>query len=332
MAGLRQMVEGDYYLSQPGLAIQGASAAWKAMKPTLSTGFSALNFIYELKDFKKYFEKRKKPKKPKTSLVQKAAETHLETSFGILPFISDCKKIYDILKNLKIRVARFLSKAEALQNRRHFRRLCEPSDSIMLRTIFGTGTIGGLQNLRFEIRPSLKSMFDNRHGLTPEGKYYSVFTMDFSYTVQQLIEMDTQIAALLQSFGVKPDASIIWNGLPFTFLVDWFFSVGDYIEQRWNWDLIYAVVTINDWIESCKGQIQFDLYVPQQHVFSETPGSYLYVPEQEFPDICGATYYYRRSSSEEPAHSVPKIKASDGLTLSQAALTASLLKTVFHRD
>jgi hypothetical protein len=56
-------------------------------------------------------------------------------------------------------------------------------------------------------------------------------TMEYSYSLPSLSELEIQLRGFLDKIGVRPDPSIIWNALPWSFVVDWFAGIGQWLER-----------------------------------------------------------------------------------------------------
>jgi hypothetical protein len=63
----------------------------------------------------------------------------------------------------------------------------------------------------------------------------------------------SNILGVMGQLGLSPSRpSIVWNAIPFTFLVDWFFDVGDLLDRWFGRDLNPASVTVLDFCCSQK--------------------------------------------------------------------------------
>jgi hypothetical protein len=66
--------------------------------------------------------------------------------------------------------------------------------------------------------------FDN------EDSYHG--TLAYRYFAPEMNSFLGRIAQFLDSLGVSRDLSIIWNAIPFTFIVDWFYNVGEFLHSE----------------------------------------------------------------------------------------------------
>jgi hypothetical protein len=186
--------------------------AYQGMIPTLETGFELTNFVLELGDIKslvKWWDRGK-------SLFRNLSQNTLNYSFGLSPFISDCQAVYDGLLNYRERLQK-LKEGAGLPQVRHFK------ESHTLPADSRQDVVGGSW-------PTLK--FADREECTVTCNA----TMDYTYSFPDLDRVENELYALLDALGVQLDAYTIWNAIPYSFVVDWFFNVGDFLKQhrkRW---------------------------------------------------------------------------------------------------
>lgn len=70
-------------------------------------------------------------------------------------------------------------------------------------------------------------------------------TIDYTYSLpdyKSFKSMRRTLRGFLDAFGVKFDPSIIWNAIPFSFVVDWVVDVGGWLRQFSTNDLGLQVV------------------------------------------------------------------------------------------
>jgi hypothetical protein len=61
---------------------------------------------------------------------------------------------------------------------------------------------------------------------------------------------------MVHSFGVSKMASVVWEAIPYSFVVDWFVSVGDLIESLEDQLLDPLPIVIHDFSHSLKYEYQ----------------------------------------------------------------------------
>jgi hypothetical protein len=66
------------------------------------------------------------------------------------------------------------------------------------------------------------------------------------------------IRGILDVLGLKANVSVVWDAIPFSFVVDWFLGVGNYLRSL-DTDFLESVVTIHDFCSSVKTETSCDL-------------------------------------------------------------------------
>jgi len=124
---------------------------------------------------------------------------------------------------------------------------------------------------------------------------------------------------LLDTLGVKPDPSIIWNAIPFTFLIDWVIDVGGFL-RRFSTDNLGLKTVVHDFCSSHKSvttrSIRLKAYYGPSWNNWESPNS---------PVVTNVTKrrYIRRKSIP----SLTAALASSGISTRELTLSAALLAT-----
>jgi hypothetical protein len=75
--------------------------------------------------------------------------------------------------------------------------------------------------------------------------------MKYVYTAPDLLEWCDKLKAILDILGLRLTPSKIWEAIPFSFVVDWFIRIGDFLEQNEE-PLVKAQVTVLDYVISHK--------------------------------------------------------------------------------
>lgn len=213
-----------------------SNRAFRAMYPSLETGFSILNFFYELKDARKSWHNLKDLSRiqfgDSPSKIYKAlAGGHLNYEFAIRPFIDDVNRILDILANGGKRIKEFVQRSGRPQTRYY-------SESEEYQH----------PDLEFYIASY------SRAWMRPQkANVVRSATMRYTYSVPGMDDVYSKLFGYLAQLGVNPTRpSIVWNALPFTFLVDWFFDVGDWLDNHIAIDIVPANITVIDFCVSQK--------------------------------------------------------------------------------
>jgi hypothetical protein len=223
-------VKGDWNDSD-----DAARRAWWSMQPRFEGEFQALNFIYELKDFKdiaKHLSRinfkdvranlagvKKKISQAKKRLqsgsaienskavldasTKVAAEAVLTKRFAIDPTVRDCVTLHGQLVSLLDKVqSEFFDRGKDTQTS-HFSEVLSTTETLTP----GTG---------------------NNYWLSSGERLVTKFTATMQYRYEY--EMRDWFQALKRYYGLNLNASVVWNALPFTFVVDYFLKVGQAID------------------------------------------------------------------------------------------------------
>jgi hypothetical protein len=245
--------------------------AYQAMEPSLESNFSILNFFYEMKDLKQLHRslkavwnlkrgmrpgsfmssalrrlERKDPefitqllnsyaykRAPFAKVAKAVAGAHLSWEFAIRPFVGDLNRMSNIFSRLMERIKDYRDRAGIPQTRHYSEEEDAPDFS-------DTGFYWNANQSISVTRP-----------LTPKIERHA--TMRYSYSIPYMSEITSNILGVMGQLGISPTRpSIVWNAIPFSFLIDWFYNVGDLLDKWFGHDLNPASVTVLDFCCSQK--------------------------------------------------------------------------------
>jgi len=180
---------------------------------------SLANSLYELKDLKAMIPKIER------SVTKTAANNFLLFEFGVKPMISDIKAVVGLSEAVDKRIQHLID-VNGRTTRlamEHVVDLTSPfsffisNDSILGNQITGNyaGKLGQDQGIVFE-RISGKQTFHLGGRLTQD--------------LEDLKAANAKLKGLVAASGFNRPGRIIWNAIPYSFVVDWFFSVGKLID------------------------------------------------------------------------------------------------------
>lgn len=226
--------------------------AYLAMKPTLSGNLNLTVFLAELTEVKSLITSVRKLSGIFQSaarritgrreanlweLTKLIAEGHLSYSFGWAPFIGDLQAIYDSISNWKKLLLDYKSKQGIPQVRHYKSVICKDDIDIQ-----NDPTVAGSRGSRYQ--GHLKQT------------YYA--TMRYHYTVPKIESEYAEVLALMDILGLKGGADVVWELIPFSFVVDWFVGVGNYLESRQT-DYLDSKVTISDFCSTVKSEQDYTI-------------------------------------------------------------------------
>jgi len=230
---------------------------------------SILNFLYELKDFIGMFEFWSL----RRSKLDNIANGTLNEEFGWRPFLQDVCDLLKALREFRSKFNKWLSQ-QHIPHVTHYKKILTEDDLVPRLMNFGydgflvssplapepqgtplgTSTVG----LSYNLSGTLS------HLRAPEW----ICTMKYTYWCPDALKANKELGAFLDAFNVYWDPQVLWNAIPFSFIVDWFFNVGDWLHQNFakpNLDLKLRVI---DFCISVKcdvlmeGAVRFPYSVP----------------------------------------------------------------------
>jgi len=189
-----------------GNPLRGYAALGMArMQPDL-TEISIPNFIYEMKDLRKLFLLWKK----NLSVLKNLSGAVLNWNFGWKPLLADLAIIESKVLSFKSALAEWEARAGTI-----VRKSC---------TLFTNSTEFGGQ-FNYLGNSTLVTNYTGRRTASVEAFLrYRPTPVHVHHQLQGLL-------GFLDTIGFELDPSILWNALPFTFVVDWFLNVGDWLHQ-----------------------------------------------------------------------------------------------------
>jgi len=214
--------------------------SFDAMMPGIKSDLSAVNSVYELKDFmtvkrscqkirtlwgtllglyREVLFRLRNFNRPLRQILRTAGDSYLQVKFNFEPLIREIM----LLRNLLPRLANELKELQKRANvpqKRHY--------TAQLSAVFE----GGSESLSV-----FKPTFFSQVGTLSAHRSWSYpvrtfnATMEYSYSLPSLSELEFQLRGFLDMIGVRPDPSIIWNALPWSFVIDWFAGIGQWLER-----------------------------------------------------------------------------------------------------
>lgn len=234
--------DGDYIPSPVDVENMN-SYALKHMLPYIKQQLSLVNSVFELRDLKslpktarslvrtiKEFLNTKKVKgNPRLSLKElcrQAGDTYLQWKFGISPLISDIVGIYNSLVGLEKRINDLISRAGRPQIRHYAFRWVEFPD--VIDELSPQYQVYGTYSPESGVGPAV-AFSANRNVRYAPSTFHAEIEYNYNYTRYQIEH--ARLLSTLDSLGVKLSPSIIWNAIPWSFVVDWVLRIGDYLDK-----------------------------------------------------------------------------------------------------
>lgn len=194
--------------------------AWDRLRPDLRT-VSIPNFLADIEDLKSLYQLWKK----NVSIAKNLAGAHLNYKFGWKPTVGDLSDMIEGVTKLRSKLAAFKSQiGKTIQDSQTCRHSLPTSSS---------GTI-----------------------VWPSGGHTASYIATCNRKIEAFVAwqpqplavmgpMDEVLRGLLDALGFELNPRIIWDALPFTFVIDWFFGVGSWLD-RYRVDALELPVALAD--------------------------------------------------------------------------------------
>lgn len=253
-----------------------------ALTPYINAELSALNSVYELKDIpsivgtvKSVLEFAKKvPRNPKSlskllrSLSRKdlasftkkfvskvsgasrealrvASDVYLQQMFNVGPLVSDIRSVHAALSTTEKRLRRFINRAGQPRIGHYTRSWVEFEDTTEMSPV--TASYGKRPMwTNFECCINLK--YSRRVQYLPTEFHGEI---EFSFYYPQFQLEHARALALLDQLGINFNPRIIWNAIPWSFVVDWVLGVNTFLNGLTS-PLLNPVIRIHRYLDSVK--------------------------------------------------------------------------------
>jgi len=199
-----------------------AASAYSKMRPD-KPDFSAINSIYELRELPDLTWLLK----GKLKNAKDLGKLHLTGQFGILPLLSDAKKLLTLQQKIQKHMAQ-LYRDSGRRIRRRINLGESISDPVILASNYNVGSTG--------VSPSFVTQYYSQLPRATYTQYTSVRSWASAEFRYHLPAGPTDMAynAKLKRYlaGVTlPSASQLYNAIPWSWLLDWFTNVGDVVDN-----------------------------------------------------------------------------------------------------
>jgi hypothetical protein len=264
--------------------------ALDTMIPELDDGWSAPRALFELIELKQLWTHAKGLLLQCRDLVQQLFKKPLKEIsnqflagiFGWLPFVDDIKTFVTKYQNVADDVFEFLENANKRQTL-HFQKALSPltfQDESWFDDRTGSVSINtGDDDWEFASDILNEVVFGTRYSREVKQLTYHA-TLEFSYSVPGVPGGIQQFLAELDYWGINLSISDVWEVIPFSFVVDWFWNVGSWLE-KFDFENLPVEVHIHDFCRSIKGQLLEEIEITDlQSVSLNIPGWNIYVPSE----------------------------------------------------
>lgn len=239
--------EGELVISPPDDLDSLLGYAFRRMLPGIKPDLSLVNSIIELKDFvtlKETFSHLDSILDRLSALnnlrreafaglsfreiLRRRSSDYLQLKFNLIPLYSDIKGILNTFKRYQAQVMRLLAQAERL-NTRHVAfnigeyvgdPVFETSDRHAPETEFSP------PGIQYQLT---RTTISHRKVTFEPSKFH--LEMEFQYNFSKVQTEHARFFAIMDGLGVNLNPAIIWNAIPWSFVVDWVLGVSQYLNQ-----------------------------------------------------------------------------------------------------
>jgi hypothetical protein len=169
------------------------------------------------------------------TLISKGASAYLSYEFGWKPIISDLRKLVDLQASISKRFKFLLANSGKTVKRE---RVLYEMDGQLVQDQF---VVGG--------DPAPRSVSPPAGTYYSEGKWTAraVYHTSFKYEMPDVGLREPTGAEKRMLSGLNIDLSVLWNVLPWSWLIDWFSTAGDLIEDKLASRLV-ELTSLEEWL------------------------------------------------------------------------------------
>lgn len=238
----------DDFIAMPTNLIELQDYAIRCMTPKLKAELSLVNSLIELKDLLSLKSTAKslfnsvykilgrlggKSSKPVGKVAsQMSADAYLQWKFNIKPLISDITGIYRAISSYEKCINKFVAGSGKLTTA-HFKcdidsRRIPNVDAVQQPVCPFWPTITSGAGEPFVTGLYSSSEF-TRKSVTELAEFRS--ELQYVYTLSDYQREHAKLLGFLDMLGINFNPAIIWNALPWSFVVDWVFGVSQWLDQ-----------------------------------------------------------------------------------------------------
>lgn len=316
------------FIAPPAKLDELNGRALASMLPLIKSDMSLVNSLIELKDFMtlkqhvqsvraeainlthsllRRFRGRNTmaPAGALRLILRQAAGNYLQWKFNFSPLVSDIKAIHKALKTIERRINDLVTRSGRVQYR-HFGfnwnefPNSEPQES----------TVSCVQ-LDTTIHTSLKFTRTVNHLPTT---FHAQIQYNYNYTAYQ--REHARVLGLLDALGVNCNLAIIWNAIPWTFVIDWLLGVSRWLNQ-FSMANMKPQINIHRYLWSVRRER--NIYVTRRSTWSTFSSSTKDSNEVVLPVVTQTAY--RRQTGVPSSSSI----LSSGLNSQEFTLGAALV-------
>ncbi len=206
----------DYMYDTTALGAE-AYRRYKPGAPEVDSGV----FLAEMRDLPLLLHTRLGKLLRRSKFAKAAGSAYLMWEFGWKPLLSDLQGMYTLQQEL----AKHLDQLKR-DNGKPIRRrgpIRTFSESVTSSPVNASCIEPVLESLFYAETPS--------YTVTTELEELAWFSGRFRYWIPDIGSSEWEARAIRALFGLNPTPDVLWNALPWTWLIDWFSNIGDSISN-----------------------------------------------------------------------------------------------------
>lgn len=227
-----------HFVNVPSSISSYIGMSLRAMLPVIKANLSLVNSVIELKDFKtlpltlkRLAEIPRKKNLPLRGVLRAAADAYLQREFNLAPLFSDIIGIQDALKHTRDKVNKLLNQEGQVLVHHYNGTLSGYKDSDETSGVYGPYDFK-LTNQCGQSPVNGKTIGKcQMHRTVQYLKRQFHAQIQYSYRFSEFQRQHAQILGMLDALGVNLNPRIIWNAIPWSFVIDWVIGVGQWLDQ-----------------------------------------------------------------------------------------------------
>lgn len=309
----------DGFVPQPAGLAELEDRAMSYIWPVVKAELSAVNSLIELKDFKSlprtlsnigswFYRTYNRTYDVLRHLLQASADGYLQAKFNVLPLLSDISGIHAALSSAERRINALVAGAGKSHKRHWSCTIAESKDDLVEAVSDPFNPLTGIGSLSYYVI--------HRRTETQPAKFHVEMQYNYLFSAYQTVH--AQLLGHLDAFGVNLNPAIIWNAIPWSFVVDWVVGVGRWLDSLKQHNL-EPRVNIRRYCWSIQRERRTTTWRIHKPQYSGNPS--LTVPIQAAPLPLVLERSYRRALGTPSTSSM----TSSGLNPSEVSLGAALV-------
>lgn len=232
-----------------------------------NTDFSIWYVLVDLLDFRKLVSSLSRSalpggrfRPPKGLTAKQLHDAHLGTRFGIIPTVRDLQELVSTIKGWKARYDQY--------------------GDVVKKPYYAHSRIDNLQNVCSELsnddwveassfQPTFftQGAIDYNVRSTTTASWHG--QVQYTYSCPEFQGWVNRLSQIVDSFGIL-DPAALWDVIPFSFVVDWFYSVSSWLHNN-RPRLFPAELRILDYLETIAIRTEFSYTVSLAYAIDTSP-------------------------------------------------------------